>query len=237
MHRDPLPEELRAKFCLALKAARERRGITLSQIAASTKIAQFHLAALERADLRHWPKGLFRRSFFRDYARAIGLPAAEACSEFVRLFPEDEAAPIVTAARAVDESPRAEDVRLALDAEWRGPRVAVWPRLLAAMVDVGFVALVPIAWARMAGRDPTVAIALMSLAYLAGGTLVLGTSPAMWIVSRQWVANVLSRVAKAVRSEPAEEQQEEAVAPPWISDARRVGPAPESPLRVRFKLQ
>ena len=47
-------------------------------------------AALERSDLRRWPNGLFRRSFFRDYVRMIGLPVAEACDEFVRLFPDDE---------------------------------------------------------------------------------------------------------------------------------------------------
>ena len=89
-----MPEELRQKFCLALKAARERKGTTLAEIAASTKIAVVHLAALERGDLRHWPKGLFRRSFFRDYARMIGVPVAEACAEFVRLFPDDTNAPL-----------------------------------------------------------------------------------------------------------------------------------------------
>lgn len=83
---------LRHEFCLALKAARERRGITLGEIADTTKISASHFAELERSDLRHWPKGLFRRSFFRDYARTIGVPEAEACAEFARLFPEDEGA-------------------------------------------------------------------------------------------------------------------------------------------------
>ena len=78
----------RLEFCLALKAKRERKGITLTEIANSTKIPAYMFAALERSDLRRWPKGLFRRSFFRDYARMIGLPPAEACAEFVRLFPD-----------------------------------------------------------------------------------------------------------------------------------------------------
>jgi cytoskeletal protein RodZ len=87
-----LSSHSRLDFCLALKAARERKGVTLAEIAETTKIAASVFAALERNDLRSWPKGLFRRSFFRDYARAIGLPVAEACAEFVRLFPEDEGA-------------------------------------------------------------------------------------------------------------------------------------------------
>ena len=85
---DPYTAAIRKQFCLALKAERERKGITLSAIAASTKIPASIFAGLERSDLRHWPKGLFRRSFFRDYVRAIGLPPEEMCEEFVRLFPD-----------------------------------------------------------------------------------------------------------------------------------------------------
>jgi cytoskeletal protein RodZ len=110
---DPMPlnsESLstnsRQEFCLALKASRERNGITLDQIADTTKIPASVFAALERNDLRRWPKGLFRRSFFRDYARTIGLPVAEACAEFVRLFPDNEAAePVNTAGTPPEANP------------------------------------------------------------------------------------------------------------------------------------
>jgi hypothetical protein len=77
------------EFCRALKAARERKGITLAQISTATKIPAYLFAALEHNDLRRWPKGLFRRSFFRDYAKSVGLPVADVCAEFVRLFPDD----------------------------------------------------------------------------------------------------------------------------------------------------
>lgn len=90
------------QFCLALKAARERKGITLDEIAETTKIPASLFAELERNDLRRWPQGLFRRSFFRDYARMIGVPVTEACAEFVRLFlheePAEPATPVETAA-------------------------------------------------------------------------------------------------------------------------------------------
>lgn len=80
----------RQEFCVALKRARESKGITLAAVAERTKIAAELFATLERNDLRRWPKGIFRRSFFRDYVVMIGVPVAEACAEFARLFPEDD---------------------------------------------------------------------------------------------------------------------------------------------------
>jgi transcriptional regulator with XRE-family HTH domain len=80
------------EFCAALKAAREHRGLKLTDIAAATKICPSYFSALERNDLRVWPKGLFRRSFFRAYAGAVGLPETETLDEFLRLFPEEEPA-------------------------------------------------------------------------------------------------------------------------------------------------
>ena len=74
LNSESLSTHSRQEFCLALKAARERAGITLAEIADKTKIPASLFAALERNDLRRWPKGLFRRSFFRDYARMIGVP-------------------------------------------------------------------------------------------------------------------------------------------------------------------
>ena len=94
----------REEFCLALKAARERTGITLADIASATKIPASLLDALERCDLRHWPKGIFRRSFFRDYARTIGLSVAETCAEFVRLFPDDDRSAVTEPAAAPVEA-------------------------------------------------------------------------------------------------------------------------------------
>jgi hypothetical protein len=78
----------RDTFGPALKAERDRRGITLQAIADSTKIGVSMLAALERNDLSRWPKGIFRRAFVREYVAAVGLPTEAFVEEFSRLFPD-----------------------------------------------------------------------------------------------------------------------------------------------------
>lgn len=244
----------RQEFCLALKAARERKGVTLAEIADTTKIPASLFAALDRHDLRRWPKGLFRRSFFRDYVRMIGLPVAEACTEFVRWFPDDEGAELTKAARAANEANQANDVRLVLDAAWHGPRASALSRLLAALIDAGAVILAAAALAWVAGMDRPATTAFGALAYFSLATALVGASPAKWAMSRRpsildaltqgpaAIAAAWRRGADAISHvfgsddgampEPVEEPEMRT----WITDARRVGPAPSPRLRVRIKL-
>jgi cytoskeletal protein RodZ len=69
-----------------LRAARERRGISLRQIAGSTKIAAASLEALERNDISKLPGGIFSRAFVRSYASAVGLNPDETVDEFIECF-------------------------------------------------------------------------------------------------------------------------------------------------------
>jgi hypothetical protein len=131
-HSDSLPTDSCQDFCLALKAARERKGITLAEIAETTKIPSSVFAALERCDLRCWPKGLFRRSFFRDYVGMIGLPVAEAVEAFVRLFPDGEPAIV---SKVAEEVPRRSSV---LDALTIPPAIATAWRFIADAMSQGF---------------------------------------------------------------------------------------------------
>ena len=71
-----------------LRRERERQGITLESIAASTKISASLFRGLERGDVSRWPSGIFRRSFIRAYATAIGLDPEVVCREFTEQFPE-----------------------------------------------------------------------------------------------------------------------------------------------------
>jgi len=67
---------------------RERRTITLASISDNTKISQSLLEALERDDISRWPSGIFRRSFIRAYAQAIGLEPDGVAKEFLERFPD-----------------------------------------------------------------------------------------------------------------------------------------------------
>lgn len=56
-----------------LRAARERRNLSIDRIAAATKIAPAILHAIERNDFDRIPGGLFTRGYIRAYAREVGL--------------------------------------------------------------------------------------------------------------------------------------------------------------------
>ena len=56
---------------LGLATIRSNRGISLQQIAESTKISVRSLDAIERGDFRKLPGGIYNTSYIRQYARAI----------------------------------------------------------------------------------------------------------------------------------------------------------------------
>ena len=75
-------------FGARLRRERERRTIDIAQVAARTKIKASLFEALERDDVSQWPAGLFRRSFIRAYADAVGLDPQATLTEFMQHFPE-----------------------------------------------------------------------------------------------------------------------------------------------------
>ena len=70
-----------------LREARERRGISVRQIASATKISVAALEALERNDISRLPGGLFSRAFVRSYAAEVGLDPESTVQEFIEQFP------------------------------------------------------------------------------------------------------------------------------------------------------
>jgi transcriptional regulator with XRE-family HTH domain len=82
-----------------LRLERERRRITLDSIAANTKIGLTLLQGLERGNVSRWPSGIFRRSFIRAYADAIGLEPDELAREFLERFPDPQELPSPTSLR------------------------------------------------------------------------------------------------------------------------------------------
>lgn len=56
---------------LGLATIRRNRGVSLEQIAESTKIGVRTLEAIERGDFAKLPGGIYNTSYIRQYARAI----------------------------------------------------------------------------------------------------------------------------------------------------------------------
>src|SRR5438477_3036444 len=76
-------------FGAKLRDARERRGVTLRQIANATKISVGQLEALERNDISKLPGGIFSRAFVRSYAVEVGLDPETTIQDFIAQFPHD----------------------------------------------------------------------------------------------------------------------------------------------------
>jgi transcriptional regulator with XRE-family HTH domain len=124
-------------FGRRLQFGRERLGISLEAIAASTKISRSLLADLERGDASKWPPGIYRRAFVREYAAAIGLPADEVAAEFLELFPEEGTA----------QPPRADasnELRMTLAEERNEALIGTVKRLLVATFEL--CAIVGLGW-------------------------------------------------------------------------------------------
>jgi hypothetical protein len=78
----------RATFGPVLRAARERRGISLHELADDTKVSVDLWKDLEDSDFSRWPSRIYARTYIREYAVQVGLDPDTIVNEFCRLFPE-----------------------------------------------------------------------------------------------------------------------------------------------------
>ena len=148
--------DARQAFSTTLRTHREQLGITLSDIADSTKINVALLTALERGDVSRWPGGIFRRAFFREYALAIGLSPEPLLNEFGRLFPDEPAA------AAAQERPA--EFRLTLAANDTPASVAL-KRLAVVVAELAGIALVGAGSSWLVAVDMLPVIGVTALAY------------------------------------------------------------------------
>ncbi len=58
---------------LGVKSWRQKKGITLEDIAASTKLSLRQLEAIETGDFKKLPGGIYNTNYIKQYARAIGF--------------------------------------------------------------------------------------------------------------------------------------------------------------------
>lgn len=79
------------KSVLGLATIRRNRGISLEQIAESTKISVRSLQAIERGEFRKLPGGIYNTSYIRQYARAIDYDESAILAVYYReMMPPSE---------------------------------------------------------------------------------------------------------------------------------------------------
>jgi cytoskeleton protein RodZ len=117
-------------FGARLRDARERRGISLREIADATKISVGVLEALERNDISKLPGGIFGRGFVRSYATEVGLDPEATIQDFIAQFPNDS----VIAGHPTSD--RVED-HVAVESDRRTAGTFLWLLLIAVPVAGG----------------------------------------------------------------------------------------------------
>lgn len=78
-----------------LRRQRVERGFDLGQVARETKINPKLLEAIEAEEFEKLPGGVFRKSFVRQYARALGLDEASIAAELEQIAPVEEPMPLL----------------------------------------------------------------------------------------------------------------------------------------------
>jgi cytoskeletal protein RodZ len=97
-------------FGSRMRHIREARGVSLRQIANTTKLSVSALEALERNDITRLPGGIFSRAFVRSYALEIGADPEQTVREFLLHFPHETVTGSSSHRQAEDR--------------WRGSRLA-----------------------------------------------------------------------------------------------------------------
>ncbi len=203
-------------WCARLRRERERRQIALSSISANTKISASLFVALERGDVSRWPSGIFRRSFIRAYAGAIGLDPDTVAREFLEQFPDplDPPAPTphvdATSPAAAARPSETTTLRLKLaDA----PTPFLRGRLLSGMrhrwaavaCDGGFVLAIALC-AYVAFDKFWLPLGVAMLSYYLGGILLLGNTPGVCLFAP-------GEAGGAHYNQPSDEPSSESVTP------------------------
>lgn len=118
-----------------LRNARERRGLSIEDVAASTRISARLLQAIEDNAFDRVPSGIFTRGFIRSFAREVGLDPEETVGQFLEDTGATPVAETPLAAAQIDD-----DIRvLQVDPEPSSGRATWGYGLIVAALLVAFV--------------------------------------------------------------------------------------------------
>lgn len=196
-------------FGARLRRQRESQHITITHIAAVTKIQASLFVGLERDDVSRWPSGIFRRAFVRAYADQIGLDPDAVCREFVERFPDPGtsfAIPAVADLKAhlappppmtppagtgaVGAASSSPTLRLTFaDTPMTHAVARFLPNWAGRGLALTCDALVPLAVALTAFVVIDrfwMPLAIAALAYCLGSLLIFRTTPCLWLLAPGW---------------------------------------------------
>ena len=94
-----------------LRREREMRGVSLDEIAESTKIGTRNLRALEEEDFDKLPGGIFNKGFVRAYSHFLGLDEEQTVSDFDAALKEHQAVKSQAEIIQITEDPETEKLR------------------------------------------------------------------------------------------------------------------------------
>jgi len=88
---------------MQLAQARARLGLSITEIALATRIAERYLEAIECGEFHKLPGGIYNTSYLRQYARAINYPESEVVAYYLALGQDNKSScPRKSAGRASD---------------------------------------------------------------------------------------------------------------------------------------
>ncbi|MEO5860060.1 MAG: helix-turn-helix domain-containing protein [Pyrinomonadaceae bacterium] len=73
-----------------LRAAREQRGVSISEVAEQTRIAPMYIECIENDNYKPLPGGIFNKGFVKSYARFIGYDEQQALQEYNQIVSQAE---------------------------------------------------------------------------------------------------------------------------------------------------
>lgn len=181
-----------------LRRLRVQRGLSLENIAASTKVAAGLWAALERNDFSQWPTGLYARACVRAYALEVGIDPEATVEEFCRSFP--------TGDRRAERGLREHAAIVGHDLRWKDDLVGSvtdekrstapsrdvsdlramastrMSRIVAATLDLLLITASAAAGVMLLSWRWAISLAVCALAYNAVSLVMLGCTPAVWAI-------------------------------------------------------
>jgi transcriptional regulator with XRE-family HTH domain len=184
----------REQFGPRLRRERERRRITIEEVAEATRVSADLFEAMENNEFSRWPAGIFARAFVRDYARFLGLDADAVVNEFCRHFPNgDRRARRLLHAQAellghsftaagADPLPAGHDRRAPRTPAAPPSFMRYVPRTAAAAIDAACVCAAALLTSRAAGIGFWTALGAAAVTYQTTATLMAGGSPGARVV-------------------------------------------------------